>query len=84
MFLDPQDLAKLYDEDIGLIKEYLELEKHNEELKIHHKLVKRNIKRLKKEYFDLKQSNLHCKKLESCNLKAKTFSEVRIKEYIKY
>ena len=59
MLVDPLDLAKFYGEDLEDVKKLLELTKQNEELKINKKLAKRNLKRLKKEYFYLKQSNLH-------------------------
>ena len=68
-------------EDIEDIRKLLELTRQNEELKINHKLEKKHIKKLKKEYFELKQSNLHCKHLDSCKLKsnkATSFSDVRI------
>ena len=86
MLVDPLDLVKFYGEDLEDVKKLLEMTKQNEELKISQKLSKRNLKRLKKEYFDLKQSNLHCKHLESYKLKshnATTFSEVLREVFIK-
>ena len=81
MLSEQQYFVLFKGETIEDIRKYFELTKQNEELKINHKLEKRQIKKLKKEYFELKQSNLHCKHLDSCKLKsnkATSFSDVRI------
>ena len=60
---DPEMLAKLYCEDIATVNKYLDVLKQNEDLKISHKLTKKSIKKLKQEFWALK--NCPCKALKS-------------------
>lgn len=51
---DPEMLAKLYCEDIAVVYKYLDVLKQIEDLKIGQKLTKKAIKKLKQEFWALK------------------------------
>ena len=62
---DPEMLAKLYCEDIATVNKYLDVLKQNEDLKISHKLTKKSIKKLKQEFWALKNCPCKAKALTS-------------------
>ena len=55
---DPETLAKIYCEDIEVVKKYLDVLKEIEELKINYKLTKKAIKILKLERWSLKNCSM--------------------------
>ena len=57
---DPEMLAKIYCEDIEVVKKYLDMLKEIEELKIYYKLTKKAIKILKLERWSLKNCSCKC------------------------